>query len=286
MTFVGKILVILITLCAMFFLAVSTVVFVTEQNWHKMSEDLKKKLTAEQKTNSDVKAALDKANGDYKAAEDEFNKQTTDLKNRIAELEKSNAATEKALQEHRQTQAQALEAQNEALDQAKARKEENDGLRARLAEVEKQANEFKLAQAKLTDEKRDLELKLQVATSNNDDLRERARAFSSELRRNGLSADFRQIKGANSVAPPVEGKVLSVDAKNQRVVISIGSDDGLVVGHELEVWRTKPTPDYLGRIRIEATDPDRSVGIVIGKTVQGKKIQEGDNVAPTIRPRG
>ncbi len=79
---------------------------------------------------------------------------------------------------------------------------------------------------------------------------------------------------------------MQVSSDNLRVVLSIGSDDGLVAGHELELYRSDPVPEYLGRVRIETVDPDRAVAAVInGKTIQGKKIQEGDRVSSQIRPR-
>jgi len=91
------------------------------------------------------------------------------------------------------------------------------------------------------------------------------------------------VKGLES-PPTVEGEVKRVDAQSKKIEITIGSDDGLVPGHELHVYRTKPRAEYLGKIRIQSTDPDQAVGIVISK-IQGKRIQEGDHVSSTIRPR-
>ena len=105
-------------------------------------------------------------------------------------------------------------------------------LREQKSAVEKQANEFKLHQAELNDRIRELERLLDTATKNNSDLRERVAKFSTLLKKNGLSADIAQIKGLES-PPPVIGEVKRIDPKNKRLEITIGSDDGLVVGHEL-----------------------------------------------------
>ena len=111
-----------------------------------------------------------------------------------------------------------------------------------------------------------------------------ASRISGELKRNGLSTDVRTFQ-ANRTSPrnEVEGVVQKVDGN--MVEISIGSDDGLVVGNELDVYHLTPTPEYLGRIRIEGVDNDHSVGRVIGRTVQGKKIKEHDIVSTKIRSR-
>jgi len=104
------------------------------------------------------------------------------------------------------------------------------------------------------------------------------------LRQNGLSDDITAVKGLAS-PPAVQGEVARVDSKGTQVEITIGSDDGLVSGHELFVFRTQPLPQYLGKIRILSVDPDQAVGQVIGRTVNGIKIKEGDIVSSTIRPR-
>ena len=59
-----------------------------------------------------------------------------------------------------------------------------------------------------------------------------------------------------------------------------------MVGHELFLYRTQPRAEYLGKATVISTDPDRSVIRVIGSTVQGKRVKEGDIVSSTIRPRG
>jgi hypothetical protein len=104
------------------------------------------------------------------------------------------------------------------------------------------------------------------------------------LQQNGLSADISTVKGTET-APPVVGEVKRVDSSNSRVELTIGSDDGLAVGHELILYRQAPRPEYLGKITIISVDSDQAVGRVVGRTYQGKKIQEGDLVSSTNKPR-
>jgi len=95
------------------------------------------------------------------------------------------------------------------------------------------------------------------------------------------------VKNVTALASPpeVEGQVSRVDATGERLELSIGSDDGLVKGHELFVYRRTPQAQYIGKIRIIATDPERSVATVVGKTYLGTKVTEGDIVSTTIKPR-
>ena len=81
------------------------------------------------------------------------------------------------------------------------------------------------------------------------------------------------------------GEVKRVDPTNRRVELSIGSDDGLVVGHELFLFRHHSPARIPRQSQIIAVDPDQAVGRVMGTTFQGKKIKEGDIVSSTIKPR-
>ena len=65
----------------------------------------------------------------------------------------------------------------------------------------------------------------------------------------------------------------------QFVEVTIGADDGLKPGNTLEVFRGSK---YLGRLDVVSTSPDKSVGKVDRRFLQGQ-IQEGDRVATRIK---
>jgi hypothetical protein len=285
MTFVGKILVVVIMVFALFFLAVSTVVFSTAKNWKGETERLNKSISD---LNQKVKAANDEAavrKTELATAEAEFKKSTDALNAQLKTMNQALDARQKELTEQRTIVETAQETSKTALAQAAARTAETELLHTQLLAVTKQSDEYKIRQNELNDQIRIQQRQLETAKKNNDDLKERVLLLSSVIRRNGLSDDIQQIKGVAGSPPDVEGEVTRVDAGNKRVEVSIGSDDGLVVGHELQIFRTKPTAEFIGRIRIETVEPDQAVGKVIGNTLHGKKIQEGDIVAPKIRPR-
>ena len=169
-----------------------------------------------------------------------------------------------------------------ALDEADARRKETDLIREQKSAVEKQANEFKLRQTELVEKIRELSRQLETATTNNKDLRDRVDRLGVALAVGRALRRPQPVQVAER-PPPVQGEVARVDRRNQRVELTIGSDDGLVPGHELYLYRTKPRPQYLGKVRIISVDPDQAVGQVIGGILHGIKIQEGDNVSSTIR---
>jgi chromosome segregation ATPase len=284
MTFVGKILVIVIMAFSLLFLGISTVVFTTSKNWMTATKDEQKKVDELKKKLQDAQAVSDAAKKGLEDAKANFAAETKALTNRLASLEDTNKQNLDALTTERGNVVKFEETAKSTLQEVSAKRAQTDLLRQQLSAVEKQANEFKLRQAELNDKIRELERILESATKNNSDLREKVAKFSTLLRSNGLSDDITQIKGLES-PPPVVGQVKRIDPTNRRIEITIGSDDGLVVGHELYIFRTTPRPEYIGKATIVTVEPDQSVVKVIGNTYQGKKIKEGDVVSSTIKPR-
>ncbi len=284
MTLVGKILVIVIMIFSVVFLGISTVVFSTAKNWRVATGAERKKVDELKKKLSDAQASKDAASKSLDDAKTSFDALSKQLNERISQLEAENKRDQEQITDVRGQLEKAQTNARATLDEIKFRRDETVLLRDQKSAVEKQANEFKLHQADLNDKIRELERQLETATKNNSDLRERVAKFSTLLRQNGLSDDISQIKGLES-PPPVVGEVKRIDPTNRRLEMTIGSDDGLVLGHELFVFRTSPRPEYLGKISVVAVEPDQAVGKVIGNTYQGKKIKEGDIVSSTIKPR-
>jgi predicted phage tail protein len=284
MTYIGKILVIAIMAFSLIFLGISTVVFTTAKSWRIATEEQKKKVSEITKKLTDAEAAVQASQKDLDAEKGKYDALAKNLNNTIQAQEAQIANSQKQITQVSGEVATAEMNAKTALEEAEARRKLSDQLLAQKTAVEKQANEFKLKQAELNDRIRELERVLESATKHNTDLRERVAKFSTLLRQNGLSDDISRIKGIES-PPPVVGEVKRVDPAKRLVELSIGSDDGLVVGHELFLFRHTPEPEYVGKITIISVDSDQAVGRVVGTTYHGRKIKEGDLVSSTIKPR-
>ena len=286
MTFVGKILVIVIMVFALFFLALSTVVFTTEVNWKtevtKLNEAKKKVADEKARLENNVKDAEAKLS----LAKDESAKAETEFQDRIKDLTQQNATRQTEITAQRKNVEVALQEVKAAQDEAEARISESNVLRDNLKKVQDQRDEFLLQKTDLNQQIIVLQRELETAVNKNKDLRDRTALLSGALRKAGLSADPRTYAGIQNPPEDVEGQVTRVDPSGKLIEISIGQDDGLVAGNELVVYRTKPTPAYVGKVRILATDPDQASARVVGSTYHGIKILEGDNVSTQIRPGG
>lgn len=285
MTYIGKILVIIIMVLSLVFLSLSTVVFMTERDYKKEVDRLKEtlsKTTGElnglKAQKADLETAADAAEKDKEAAlkglNDSIAQLNADIVRRQDEITKQRTAVETAQETVRSSQ-----------QEAEAKAKETLAAREQLRAVQDEANKYKLQQLELKDSIRLLERENGLAKENNKYLRDQVVVLQNVIRQNGLDPD--PTKYTRLQQPPdVDGRVLRGDAQNRRFEISLGSDDGLVAGHELFVYRLDPQPEFIGRVRVQAVDTDQSVVTVVGSTLQGKKIQEGDIVSTTIRPRG
>jgi len=284
MTTVGKILVLFIMAFSLILSAISTVVFTTSKNWKTATEAERKKVNDVTVKLKEQTAKTEAAQKDLEAANASYEAKAKQLTDRIKSIEDANVLAQNQVTTAKTQVADAQQTAKAALEEAEARRKETLQLREQKSLVEKQGNEFKLHTAELNDKIRELERAMETATKNNTDLRERVAKFSTLLRSQGLSDDISQIKGMES-PPPVVGEVKRVEATNRKFEATIGSNDGLVPGHELYLFRTSPRPEYIGKAEVLSVDPNQSVLQVKGTTYQGKKIQEGDIVSSTIKPR-
>ena len=285
MTYIGKILVIVIMVFSLVFLTLSTVVFTTEKNWKEEVGKLKEglsKVNSQLRTAEDSKAGLTReleaAQKDLELAKSQAEQQLTQLKDEIAK--RQNEIT---------SQRQAVETANENVRLAQldseAKTKDIEKARQLLRDVQLEAGEYKKQEKDLKDEIFTIRRELGVAKDNNKYLRDNVVNLQNVIQANGLDpnpAKYSQLQ----IPPEVDGEIVRADALNKRFQISIGSDDGLVAGHELFVYRLQPAPEFLGKVKVQTVDNDQAVVTVIGTTPQGKKIREGDIVSTKIGPRG
>jgi hypothetical protein len=87
----------------------------------------------------------------------------------------------------------------------------------------------------------------------------------------------------NPPAKDVEGVIKRVDTGSGLVTISVGSDAGLVKGNTLEVFRTAPTPKYLGTLQVVDTKPTEAVCRSVGRMPGAPQV--GDRVASRLKEK-
>jgi hypothetical protein len=164
---------------------------------------------------------------------------------------------------------QAVATAKTAQERLASLEKENQGLRDDLRAVQRDLDQKFLTVVDLNDKLNQAESFRQILDERNKEAAFENAKMKSVLNAHGLRAD----ELVTHIPPPVDGEVLEVNGKDL-ILISIGSDDGLKVGHSLDVYRGN---QYLGRIIIKSIDPDRAVGQV-KRELQRGQIKQGDHV--------
>jgi hypothetical protein len=274
MNFIGKIFVVLIFVMSLVFMSFAVAVYGTHQNW-KAEADKQKTLVLS------ASNAFDKAVKERDAFEVELKKERDARAQALAKLETERDALIKQRDEtvkerdglmvkDREAVA-ALKAQQENLDRLTA---EVGGLRGEIREAQSDRDKQFRRAVELTDqihqaqgevnrlEERGLQLAAQLASA------------KLVLDRHGLDKDM----PVDDIPPMIRGKVLAISRDNL-VEVSLGSDDGLRIGHTLEVFRGNK---YLGRVEVLRTATDRAVGKIVPGFKKGV-IQKDDDVATRFK---
>ena len=182
-TFIGRILVIVITSVALLFLGISTVAFSTARDWTKATQGLQKKVTDLKKDLQKLKDDQDKAK---KILDDAKVAQATEPKGvntRLAAIQEESKGDLTKIAEIRDELLKAHETASKTLQEVEAKRKQIDQLHLQQAAVDKQANQFRAHESQLTDLIRELERVIQTAAKNKSDLhRQPTGKFSAMLR--------------------------------------------------------------------------------------------------------
>ena len=268
----GKIFVFAVMVMSVVFMSFAIAIFSSHTNWQKESERLQTELeqvTAEREAKeSELTTLIDQNAASKKDQEQVVKKLETALQQKDAELASLKKKREVELSNLDKDIAELSEAKDErdAADELVGKlREEINGLQSKL---KKSVNDG----ASLAAELHQSESELAMATERKKQLEQQVANARVVLQQNGLS-----LTRPETVIPVVGGVITAV--ANDLAEVSIGSDDGLQAGHELEVFRAD---EYLGRLRVVSVKPDRAVVRVLKDFARGIVLQ-GDRVATRLK---
>ncbi len=281
MNLVGKIFIVLILIASIFFMAVAMAVYAAHKNWREVvmapEVGLQAKLDKAKAENKDLTDQAEKLKQQFDAEKAAKTQALAKLESELVvaqgelkTLEAKQADLEKAKRE-------AVAAMNATQENATGYRKEVEGQRTAVEEARKDRDAHFKEVVRLTDE-------LNQAANEKDLLRKRTEELAKDvakadqvLRKFGLDKN----KDYSNVPPTVDGIITST-AGSGLVEISIGSDQGLMKGHKLEVYRIGGGQNaYVGRIEVVRTDPSRAVCRIDPK-FQNSNMMVGDRVASKI----
>jgi predicted nucleic acid-binding Zn-ribbon protein len=285
MTLLGKIFTGFIAIMSVLFLGLAISVYATHVNWRLRVDNpdpnnpgLRQRLQRQESVNAqlreqqaDLKAAISL---EQMARRNALAALETKLRTRSDELERVNEQLTKATATAGTTSSALVTAQSELT----AITQEVKKLRDDVQSAQKDAD-AKLVQAiKLTDEINQMRRVKDDLENRQRPLQDQVAALRDAMDRLGVRVDVNDDgtvrTDADRIPPNVKGFVIKVGEKNL-IEISVGGDDGLLVGHTLDVYREGA---YLGKVRVLTTSADRAVAEIIPDFKRGT-IRKGDRVA-------
>jgi hypothetical protein len=279
MTLVGKIFTMLILIMSITFMAFAIMVFATHKNWKELADNatasagkplgLKQQLAALQTALSDAKKLEERLRNELAQEQAARKAALAALQVRATKAEADLAVVQGKYDELFTLHGQTTAANKTAQDRLLALESEAKMLRDELRTVQRDLDAKFLQVVSLTDQLNQAESMRQILEERNREATFQIARMKKVMDANGLT----ETSLVDHIAPPVEGVVLEVSDKDL-IEISIGNDDGLKVGHSLDVYRDNT---YLGRIIIRKTGPDRAVGQV-QRELQRGQIKRGDRV--------
>ena len=114
---------------------------------------------------------------------------------------------------------------------------------------------------------------LEIANERKSQLEKQVADARVLLKQSGLSLD----NLPKDRVPTISGVVMAV--ADNSIEVSLGGDDGLQAGHQIEVYRDG---EYLGRAVVKSVKPDRAVAVLVREYSRGI-VQRGDKVTTRLK---
>ena len=285
MNTIGKIFVFALFIMSLVFMSFAVALYSTHTNWR--DEIMRTKDQVKQGQRIGWKAQLDEAQAERTKLSAEITRYQSDVAASEAARDQVVAKIQTALEEknkdlevlRKEKEARELEREKAQAELAAARLELEAAskvvadLRAEVRTQQDKVDEQVDRAANLASELHEKESFLEIASERRAQLEKQVANARLLLQQSGLSIDSLP----RDAVPTIDGVVTNV--VDDSIELSLGGDDGLQMGHELDVYRND---QYLGRVRVVSIKPDRAVAVVIREFARGV-IQRGDKVATRLR---
>jgi hypothetical protein len=270
---IGKIFVFAVFVMSLMLMSFAVAIYSSHINWQEVAKQkqeeldkltaLKESLKAENQRLTDnvgkSEAARDQVVAKFQSALIEKDKELTSLK----------AARDEKL-EDMQTKITELATVEEDLTQAR---EAVKKLRVEINEKQLKVDSQVDRAAQLAAQLHEKESFLEIATERKSQLEKQVSQARILLKQNGLSLDSLP----KDRVPTINGVVMAV--ADDSIEVSLGFDDGLQKGHQIEVYRND---EYLGRAIVKSVKPDRAVAVLVREYARGI-VQRGDKVTTRLK---
>ena len=285
MNYLGKIFVFAVFIMSLMLMTFAGAVFLSHTNWQDEIQRQPEQCKAGQLPG--YKYRLEQAETERKNLQEEISQLTTKVAESeqardqvVAKLQSALSQKSTELDGLRKEKTDREKAQQEAireLDAAQAALKDAtatvEKLRGEVRDQQKKVDERVDTAARLAAELEQAKALLAVADERREQLEKQVANARILLKQSGLTLDSLP----KDRVPTLDGAVTAVAAN--AIELSLGADDGLQVGHEVEVYRSG---EYIGRARVRIVKPDRAVAELVKEFTRGI-VQRGDRVTTRLK---
>ena len=290
MNLVGKIFVVLIFVMSLVFMSFAVAVYTTHRNWREVvllprdqvvpgkEVGLKFQMEEAKVKNDELKNELDKVTRERDGEKTARIDAVAKLENELKVLTDERKKREQEYAALVKSERDAVAAMKASQDNTAVAEKERADLRTEVLQAQKDRDANFKEVVRLTDE-------LHQAVNDKVQLQSRLTTLAQDLAKAKEALRYSNINENSDykakVPPKVDGVILATPGAGL-VEVSLGSDDGLRKGHQLEVYRVSGgASTYVGRIEVVKTASDRSV-CKIDPKFQNSNMMKGDRVASKI----
>lgn len=286
MDLIGKIFIVVIFIMSILFMAFALMVYATHRNWRDLVENppgsesaakplgLKYQLESQRKKNDELRDQMERLRTTVKMERAARQQALAVLETRAAQLKTDLDAKNETLATLRRQQDQAVTTMQLTQTNLSALKKEVEGLRVQIRQTQEDRDAQFSKVVAMRDRLNQLAGAERRLGERNNELTQEVAQSHRVLERYGLN----RHTPLHGVPPKLDGEIRMVRGTDL-VELSLGSDDGVRVGHKLDVYRAGGA--YLGRVEVMYTDPDQSVARILPEFRQGI-IRKGDLVATRL----
>ena len=285
MNVIGKIFVFAVFVMSLVLMTFAGAIYMSHMNWKDEVERDPNKVLPGQKPG--YRYQLDEADKKRR----ELDEQINDLTRKVAASEEArdqvvaklqsaisqkNDQLTKLLEDKKRLEVdskQRVEAVNNLTIQVEQTGKRIEELQAQVRSQQGKVDQHVQMAADLAAELAEQKSLLAIADERKAQLEKQVAKARELLKQSGLSLESQP----KDRVPQLDGDVIAVAASS--IEVSIGSDDGLQVGHTLEVYRSG---QYVGRAIVRSVRPDRAVA-EIDKNFSRGTVQRGDKVTTKVK---
>ncbi len=289
MNLVGKIFTVLIFVMSVVLMSLVMTLYATHTNWRLLVENPESNATPEhpagykyrlqnaEKQKEDLNSLLNEYQRNLERETIEKEQVRAKLETEKEELTRNLSAREQDLAAKTQSERDAVAQLKAVTASLNALKDENEKLRNDVNTIQQDRDTQFDQMVKRTEELHAKVNELDQLNRRNKDLISESANAMQLLRMLGYTNNpAYYLETAN---PPATLNAIVLSASPDLVVISCGADDGLRVGHTLEVTRGNT---YVGSIEVREVTPDRAI-CKINKEKQQNSFQVKDRVIPKLK---